>query len=193
MNTNRKKLSMITIGLMVLVFLFTVGTASAALVHLDPIALTVNPGDAVDFIVKGSGFPDGASSGAILLNWDPSILQFNSIAPQAPFSTLFEILDPGAASLDFTAGFLGPAPGVGGVEFTFANTFFTALAPPGTVVGLDVGFLGPWQDGNGQPVTDVVFQGATVTVVNPVPVPGAVWLFGSGLIGMVGLKRRRKS
>ena len=25
----------------------------------------------------------------------------------------------------------------------------------------------------------------------PVPIPGAVWLFGSGLLGLVGIRRRR--
>jgi hypothetical protein len=30
-------------------------------------------------------------------------------------------------------------------------------------------------------------------VVSPVPVPAAVWLFGSGLLGLVGVARRRKS
>jgi len=28
---------------------------------------------------------------------------------------------------------------------------------------------------------------------NPVPVPAAVWLFGSGLIGLVGVARRKKA
>ena len=27
--------------------------------------------------------------------------------------------------------------------------------------------------------------------VSPVPIPGAVWLFGSGIVGLIGLKRRR--
>lgn len=33
----------------------------------------------------------------------------------------------------------------------------------------------------------------SVAAVNAVPVPAAVWLFGSGLIGLVGIARRRKT
>ncbi len=29
--------------------------------------------------------------------------------------------------------------------------------------------------------------------VNPVPVPAAIWLFGSGLVGLIGISRRKKS
>jgi hypothetical protein len=29
--------------------------------------------------------------------------------------------------------------------------------------------------------------------VSAVPVPAAVWLFGSGLLGLVGISRRKKS
>ena len=32
----------------------------------------------------------------------------------------------------------------------------------------------------------------TITSASPVPVPAAVWLFGSGLLGLVGVARRRK-
>jgi hypothetical protein len=41
-------------------------------------------------------------------------------------------------------------------------------------------------------VADIYFDNASM-VVNPVPVPAAVWLFGSGLIGLIGIARRRKS
>lgn len=37
------------------------------------------------------------------------------------------------------------------------------------------------------------FDDISATQVNPVPVPAAVWLFGSGLIGLIGIARRRKS
>ena len=29
--------------------------------------------------------------------------------------------------------------------------------------------------------------------VSPVPLPAAIWLFGSGLIGLIGIARRKKS
>ena len=43
-----------------------------------------------------------------------------------------------------------------------------------------------------QPIvrTDLLFA---VPSVSPVPVPAAVWLFGSGLLGLVGMSRRKKA
>jgi hypothetical protein len=32
----------------------------------------------------------------------------------------------------------------------------------------------------------------TISEASPVPVPAAAWLFGSGLIGLVGVARRKK-
>jgi hypothetical protein len=192
MKTNRKKMKMVKVGILGLVFLLMAGMASAALVHLDPIALTVNPGDTVAVTVKGSGFLDGAIGGSILLSWDPSIMTFNTAAPIAPWITLGASLDAATATFDFTAvNFAVPPPGDGGVEFSFASLDFTALAAPGTILGVGLGSGGDWQDGNFASITDVTYQGASITVVNPVPVPGAVWLLGSGLFGLVGVVRRR--
>ena len=44
------------------------------------------------------------------------------------------------------------------------------------------------QDGGGdRDFNDLIVE---VSKVNPVPIPGAVWLLGSGLIGLVGLRRK---
>ena len=39
---------------------------------------------------------------------------------------------------------------------------------------------------------DAPITSATLATVSAVPVPAAVWLFGSGLIGLVGMARRKK-
>jgi hypothetical protein len=54
------------------------------------------------------------------------------------------------------------------------------------------GMQGRLSDGS---YTDVAF-GQVLSVYNPpsaVPVPAAVWLFGSGLLGLIGVARRKKS
>ena len=42
-------------------------------------------------------------------------------------------------------------------------------------------------------ITEAQSAGATWAVATVVPVPAAVWLFGSGLIGLVGIARRKKA
>lgn len=48
-------------------------------------------------------------------------------------------------------------------------------------------------DGRALAQTAVTLDSATVTGVSAVPVPAAVWLFGSGLLGLVGVARRKKA
>jgi len=73
------------------------------------------------------------------------------------------------------------------------NDFFANLSYTGGSL------MGSLSDGtlSGGYTTDL-FTGnvlvlATVTEVQAVPVPAAVWLFGSGLIGLVGIARRKKA
>jgi hypothetical protein len=40
-------------------------------------------------------------------------------------------------------------------------------------------------------IREVAFNG-DISIPNPVPVPAAIWLFGTALIGFVGMSRRRK-
>ena len=73
--------------------------------------------------------------------------------------------------------------------FTYDNTLktysfdYTAVVPSG-------GFSGTQYDLH----LEGTFSGDITSVIQPsaVPVPAAVWLFGSGLLGLVGVARRRK-
>ena len=41
--------------------------------------------------------------------------------------------------------------------------------------------------------TQFAFEADNISVGNPVPVPAAVWLFGAGLLGLVGVRRKMRS
>ena len=58
--------------------------------------------------------------------------------------------------------------------------YFALLADSGTEI-----INGSW-DGSGIPSDDW----SAVLQVAPVPVPAAVWLFGSGLIGLIGMRKK---
>ena len=56
---------------------------------------------------------------------------------------------------------------------------------------MSVGNVGAqWAAFDGTPYTEVYNIAVTPSAI---PVPAAVWLFGSGLLGLVGVARRRKS
>ena len=178
------------------------GVANAATVTLTPVSQTVAVGDPLQLTVVGSGFPDGVTGGSVLLTWDTGILQLDTTVSDAQIDgilntgfsdvVIFDTSTPG--QLEFTAliGIAAPPQGLAGSAFDFLNLSFTAVAPPGSDVSIGIGSFGDWQDGNNQSVVLAAedYIGATVTV-SAVPVPPAVWLFGSGLIGLVGVARRR--
>ena len=56
-----------------------------------------------------------------------------------------------------------------------------------------VTYIDLWDGFSSTNLTPVVGGFETDVYVNPVPVPAAVWLFGSGLIGLIGIARRKKS
>ncbi|RDH81017.1 MAG: hypothetical protein DIZ80_12905 [endosymbiont of Galathealinum brachiosum] len=56
--------------------------------------------------------------------------------------------------------------------------------------GASLLIAGTYTDGN---FDDTAINASTLAAVSPVPVPAAVWLFGSGLIGLCSFAKRRNA
>ncbi|MCP4002419.1 MAG: hypothetical protein GY727_16075 [Gammaproteobacteria bacterium] len=77
---------------------------------------------------------------------------------------------------------------------TIGTYTFDTLGSAGSTISLDLGdalpYLGSFFNLNPSPLKFTpAFNGAEVSVV---PIPAAVWLFSSGLIGLFGVARKRK-
>lgn len=94
---------------------------------------------------------------------------------------------------DGLAGATFPLP-VSGHNILLATLSFEAIAPG--MFDLSLGITeNDFSEGfalttPGQ-FAEVAFQAGSITVNNPVPIPGAVWLLGSGLMGF-GFHRRKR-
>jgi hypothetical protein len=82
--------------------------------------------------------------------------------------------------------------------FKFYNGYFTGLIFDATYDGFDTNFSGIPGDlaldfaGKSHNGTYLTYEGHWTGIqVSAVPVPAAVWLFGSGLLGLVGVARRK--
>lgn len=204
--------SKFTTGMLGVISLLIVNLANASTISLTPSASTVGIGDTFTLNITGSGFADGTTAGGANLTWDASVLELVSGSAQLASglqsdgtgtggtfkwealsgSTSIGVLDVAAYFTD-TDLFGNPFP-VTGSAFDFMTLSFSVLAAPlvnPTEISISNSLIGGfWQSGLNTDITDVVYNNATVTV-SAVPVPAAVWLFGSGLLGLVAVARRR--
>ena len=102
---------------------------------------------------------------------------------------------------DFSAGIASIAAGNNAVGTLFdwstsvdipVLAVFDCTTTPGTCTGVADTAGGAMQTGPFAGATPAFNGTGTLTPVSPVPVPAAVWLMGSGLLGLVGVARRRK-
>jgi hypothetical protein len=78
----------------------------------------------------------------------------------------------------------------GGNDFDWTQMDVSAVMPDGTAsTRIQLIHILEGSTPNG----GAIFLDNASLTVTPVPVPAAVWLFGSGLIGLIGIARRRKS
>lgn len=103
---------------------------------------------------------------------------------------------------DLTTLNLAPGQSQDFLLYVFTPTDGSAAPGEYTFYNMGLGFTVHGLDADGNAIEQDILFGATCvsqsescaftrTVVSAVPVPAAVWLFGSGLLGLVGIARRK--
>lgn len=158
----------------------------------DPDPFPVSPGDlfSVEVYIKGDG-GDNFNNYTFDIGWDESELELQSVYPMSATEYWPE---------GWTDGFGGPISyneSTGTIENFDGYNFSIPLIPDesGVLLGtIDFTVLTPIGDGD----DDVWIhyrtgQGPILTWNGPdlaqVPIPGALWLLGSGLLGLIGVRR----
>lgn len=175
--------------LFVLVIGLITGSVQAAVVTFNPNPEAVTLGSIFTLDIIGTGFPESEGGGA-KFTFDETILKVNSVA-----------IDPGVWDVYTNGGVIDNANGNvtniavaafnnPGTDFIVGTIEFEAVGIGVTDLLLSGNSLNPWASG-GSRVNPTFIDGAVT--VSAVPLPVALWLFGSGLFGLVGMARRKKA
>ena len=191
----------------------TVALFGLMTVNVEAAIITLSPTSSTSIPVSGgvtfNMFVDGSDVGGILaggldLFYDIGVVSYNGdFAFDGAFPT-----DPMLSRLgdDCAAGIVAGCSGAGEINgIGFGNfsglaagglTLVGSLSFTGVAAGLSMLTMadndtpaGSWFNTAGDAIT-MNYSGEDVTVV---PVPAAVWLFGSALFGLVGLTKKRAS
>lgn len=189
-----KKIGVTSILLCFLILLFTPMLTNASVITVDP--LNSDQGLGSDFVltIKGTGFTEGAggtSGGGLNVSWNPAFLSVDDLSDVNItftgdlFFTTTPVLDTGAGTLEFSTSSINGETAAG---FDIAEITFTAIGLGLSPIDITVdSLIDVWADYDSLAITT---PSATDGSVNVVPIPGAIWLLGSGLIGMVGIRRK---
>lgn len=170
------------------------GHASAATIGWGSSPSTINVGDNFSLSISGSGFTSNVDGGGVNFTYDRNILNVTSVTIDGA------VWDFGGAgistgSIDNVAGTVDDimVNTFGAVigSFDVASIQFLAVGAGTSALNLTEYALNPWAGGGALINPTMVDGSLTVLAVESVPVPAAVWLFGSGLLALIGMTRRK--
>ena len=175
----------------------------AASIWLEPVSQDTTIGGVATLELYADGEGIAFLAGGLDVFYDENIVSYND---DFAFDAAFDY-DPAFSrtgddcSADITALGCNVAGEINGIGFGNFNGIADTATLVGTLsfTGLSVGVspvtmatndlpAGDWYDVDSN-LMEVAYNGAEVNVV---PVPAAVWLFGTGLLGLIGVARRRK-
>ena len=170
------------------------GNSLAATVSFNTSAQTVALGSSFSLSVQGTAFPT-IVGGGLDLSFNPSVLQISSVTIN---TSVFEFYMGGGMEEGVLNNALGTLTDTAFNTFAGATGDFTIMTIGFTAVGAGISSLNLsessiWVFSNavGNPIgNQIVFSDSLITV-SAVPVPAAVWLFGSGLLGLASVLRKR--
>jgi hypothetical protein len=183
--------------------LLATGSANAAMIELvfldiDPMVQNNYVGDYIeaDLVISGLELSD-LGSFDIDITYDTSILEFSSyeLGDQLGDLDLFEADD--WSNGEYSKGIINVAElsylTATELEGQLSSFTLATLGFYGVGEGVSELAVGYMDLGDANSIElDTVGTASGYVVVNPVPVPGAIWLLGSVLIGIVGLRKRNR-
>lgn len=163
----------------------------AGTITWDSVNNPVSENDIFSLDIIGTGFAEIVDGGGVDLTFDASVVNVLSVS----FDTGVWNFVNNTGTINNTLGTVdgiavSALPSTVTGDFIFATIQFQAVGLSGTNSSLGLTeFAGnPWASG-GSNITPLDFVNGNVSIV---PVPAAVWLFGSGLLGLIGLARRER-
>lgn len=188
----------ILLKIMLVASIFSVNTLQANVVSARLADQAIQPGDVFSLTISGSGFDVPLDAGGLDISFDSNIIQVaplselpDGVASQVVLDPLWDVDSPRAPVINdnsvndiffFTSGF--DAKG----DFDIVSIWFKAITGGKSPVKLVESQLNPFAGGGG--ALAVELQNREVQVqTSVVPVPAAIWFMGSGLIGLVSLRR----
>ena len=172
------------------------GHLSAATITWGSPTTNVNVGDVFTIDVVGTGFLGNVDGGGVNISYDSNILNVLSVTIDESvwdfggFGISTGIIDNPNGTLDgIMVNTFADVTG----DFIIATIEMQAIAEGNSSLLLAEYGLNPWASGGSLINPGFVAGAVNVSAVTTVPVPAAVWLFGSGLIGLAGFARRKTS
>ena len=167
------------------------GHISAATITWGTSPASVGVDDIFTIDVIGTGFVSNIDGGGVNISYNASVLNvlsvsINEVVWDFGFGISSGTTDNVAGTVNgITMNAWSAVTG----DFSVASIQMQAVGAGDSFLSLSEYGLNPWASGGA--LINPSFVDSSVTV-SAVPVPAAVWLFGSGLIGLISIARKKK-